>query len=152
MKIIAHRANINGPKSLNENKISGIEKCIDMGFDIEVDIRFLDGKLYLGHDNPEEIITKKELKIFQNSLWIHCKNLRAISFFKQIEEDFNYFWHDKDSYTLTSKGHIWAYPGEELSSECICVMPELDFPLDQIKHLKNKKIAGICTDYPILLN
>ena len=63
MKIIAHRANINGPKSLNENKISGIEKCIDMGFDIEVDIRFLDGKLYLGHDNPEEIITKKEKRI-----------------------------------------------------------------------------------------
>ena len=89
MKIIAHRANINGPKSLNENKISGIKKCIDMGFDIEVDIRFLDGKLYLGHDSPEEIITKKELKIFQNSLWIHCKNLRAISFFKQIEEECN---------------------------------------------------------------
>tara|TARA_B100000242_G_C42796410_1_gene370491 strand:+ start:71 stop:529 length:459 start_codon:yes stop_codon:yes gene_type:complete len=152
MKIIAHRANINGPNSLNENKISGIKKCIDMGFDIEIDIRFLDGRLYLGHDNPEEIITIKELKIFQNSLWIHCKNLRAISFFKQVEEDFNYFWHDKDSYTLTSKGDIWAYPGEELSSECICVMPERDFPLNEIKHLKNKKIAGICTDYPILLN
>ena len=119
MKIIAHRANINGPNSKKENKKSSIKDCIDLGFDVEIDIRLLDGKLYLGHDIPEAIITKEELREIRNKVWIHCKNLKAFSFFSQIQEEFNYFWHEEDSYTLTSKGYIWAYPGEELSPECI---------------------------------
>ena len=148
MKIIAHRANINGPNSKKENKKSSIRDCIDLGFDVEIDIRLLDGKLYLGHDRPEVIITKEELREIRNKVWIHCKNLKAFSFFSQIQEEFNYFWHEKDSYTLTSKGYIWAYPGEELSSECICVMPEINSSLISLKDLRNISIAGICTDYP----
>ena len=53
MKIIAHRANINGSNSSNENRLSQIRKCIELGYDIEIDIRFLINKLYLGHDNPQ---------------------------------------------------------------------------------------------------
>ncbi len=151
MKIIAHRANINGPNSKKENKKSSIKDCIDLGFDVEIDIRLLDGKLYLGHDIPEAIITKEELREIRNKVWIHCKNLKAFSFFSQIQEEFNYFWHEKDSYTLTSKGYIWAYPGEELSPECICVMPEINSSLITLKDLRNISIAGICTDYPNLI-
>ena len=39
MKIIAHRANLSGPNSKNENKLSSIKKCIDLGYDVEIDIR-----------------------------------------------------------------------------------------------------------------
>jgi len=152
MKIIAHRANFGGPKKKNENQLSSIETCIGMGYDVEIDIRYLDGKFFLGHDKPETIITKDELKIIKNKAWIHCKNLKAFSFFKHIDEDFNYFWHENDSYTLTSKRYIWTYPGKELSPECICVMPELNYPLDILKSLKNKNIIGICTDYPNLFD
>ena len=151
MKIIAHRANINGPNIKNENKKSSIKDCIDLGFDVEIDIRLLDGKLYLGHDRPEAIITKEEIREIRNKVWIHCKNLKAFSFFSQIQEEFNYFWHEEDSYTLTSKGYIWAYPGEELSPECICVMPEINSSLISLKDLRNISIAGICTDYPTLI-
>ncbi len=151
MKIIAHRANINGPRSKKENQKSSIKYCIDLDFDVEIDIRLLDGKLYLGHDIPEAIITKEELREIRNKVWIHCKNLKAFSFFSQIQEEFNYFWHEEDSYTLTSKGYIWAYPGEELSPECICVMPEINSSLITLKDLRNISIAGICTDYPNLI-
>ena len=151
MKIIAHRANINGPNITKENQKSSIKDCIDLGYDVEIDIRLLDGRLYLGHDKPEVIITKEELRIIKNKAWIHCKNLEALSFFRQIDEEFNYFWHEKDSYTLTSKGYIWAYPGEELSPECICVMPEINCSKEKIRDLKNKSISGICTDYPNLI-
>ena len=150
MKIIAHRANINGPISKNENQKSSIKDCLDSGYDVEIDIRLLEGNLYLGHDKPQIIISLEELRIFKNKAWVHCKNLQAFSFFRQIEEGFNYFWHEKDSYTLTSKGYIWAYPGKELSQECICVMPEINFSNNNIKVLKNLPISGICTDYPNL--
>ena len=48
MKIIAHRANLDGPNSRNENQISSINNCLDLGFDVEIDIRLLDGKIILG--------------------------------------------------------------------------------------------------------
>ena len=152
MKIIAHRANIGGPNSKNENQISSIKKCIQHGYDVEIDVRLLKGQLYLGHDEPKVIITKEELREIKSKVWIHCKNLKSISFFRQIDEEFNYFWHEKDSYTLTSKGYIWAYPGEKLSEECISVMPELSNSLEEIKYLKKTSIFGICTDYPNLFD
>ena len=70
MKIIAHRANLNGPNLNDENQISSINKCIDLGFDVEIDVRLVKGKLYLGHDNPDKIITKRELGQIKNKLWI----------------------------------------------------------------------------------
>ena len=152
MKIIAHRANIRGTNIKNENKISSIKKCIELGYDVEIDIRFFNGYLYLGHDQPKDIITKEELLDIKTKVWIHCKNLKAISYFKKIDEEFNYFWHEKDSYTLTSRGYVWSYPGQKLSKECICVLPEIDDSLKDIKSLTKKSIAGICTDYPNLFN
>ncbi len=152
MKIIAHRANINGPNRKNENQKSSIKACIDLGYDVEIDIRFLNGKLYLGHDKPDLLITKDELSMIKNKAWIHCKNIQAFSFFRQINEDFNYFWHEKDSYTLTSKNYIWASPGQALSPGCICVMPEINCYSNNIKDLTNFCISGICTDYPNLFN
>ena len=138
MKIIAHRANISGPNISNENKISSIKKCIELGYDVEIDIRFFNGYLYLGHDQPKDIITKEELLDIKTKVWIHCKNLKAISYFKKIDEEFNYFWHEKDSYTLTSKGYIWAYPGVKCEN-AITVMPEL--PKEELKDY-----IGICSD------
>ena len=152
MKIIAHRANIGGPNNQNENKISSIKKCIELGYDVEIDIRYSEGNLYLGHDRPVDIITKEELIEINRKVWIHCKNLKAISYFRKIEEEFNYFWHDKDSYTLTSKEYIWAYPGEKLSRECICVLPEISASLKDIKSFIKRDISGICTDYPNLFD
>ena len=152
MKIIAHRANINGPSSKNENQLSSIKDCLDLGYDVELDIRLLEGKLYLGHDKPQLIITIEELGMIKNKVWVHCKNLQALSFFSQIDEEFNYFWHEEDSYTLTSKGYIWAYPGKELSPECICVMPEINYPTNNMNYLRNLSISGICTDYPNLFS
>ena len=152
MKIIAHRANIDGPNRERENKISSIKQCIDIGYDVEIDIRMIDRKLYLGHDEGSTFISKKELFKYKDNLWIHCKNLGAISYFNQFHKDFNYFWHDRDSYTLTSHGYIWAFPGEKLSNQCICVMPELKNSINVIKSIKETDISGICTDYPSLFS
>lgn len=150
MKIIAHRANINGPDLETENSISNIRDCIKSGFDVEIDIRVIENKLYLGHDKPVEFISKEILLEIKEKSWIHCKNLEAISYFYKYGEGFNFFWHEKDSYTLTSKGFIWAYPGKRLSSGCICVMPEFKNK-SEINNFKKTKVYGVCTDYPNLI-
>jgi hypothetical protein len=38
----------------------------------------------------------------------------------------NYFFHQEDDITLTSKGYIWAYPGKQPIKNSIAVMPELN--------------------------
>ncbi|HAT66245.1 MAG TPA: hypothetical protein DCS66_16905, partial [Flavobacteriaceae bacterium] len=53
MKIIAHRCNLNGP-SPAENTIDAMMKCFEYGLMVEIDVRLIDGKLYLGHDGPQK--------------------------------------------------------------------------------------------------
>ena len=143
MKIIAHRANINGSNLASENRLSQIKKCIDLGYDIEIDIWFLKNNLYLGHDNPQEVISEEKLFEIKERCWIHCKNLDAINYFNKFGIIYNYFWHENDKYTLTSQGFIWTYPGESLCQNSICVMPELELSQKNLSNLKQKNFAGI---------
>ena len=46
MKIIAHRANLNGSNLNVENRISRIGNCIDSGFEVTIDMRLGNWKLY----------------------------------------------------------------------------------------------------------
>lgn len=151
MKIIAHRANINGSNLASENRLSQIKKCIDLGYDIEIDIWFLKNNLFLGHDNPQEVISEEKLFEIKERCWIHCKNLEAINYFNKFGIIYNYFWHENDKYTLTSQGFIWTYPGESLCQNSICVMPELELSQKNLSNLKQKNFAGICTDFPNLI-
>ncbi|NBO78762.1 MAG: hypothetical protein EBV27_03855 [Actinobacteria bacterium] len=50
MRIIAHRANINGPDKDNENSPAQILRAIDSGFDVEIDVRIVDGQILFGHE------------------------------------------------------------------------------------------------------
>ena len=52
----------------------------------------------------------------------------------------NYFWHQGDTVTLTSKNYIWAHPGKQIIKGSIAVLPEI--------HNDNiSKCIGICSDY-----
>jgi hypothetical protein len=53
---------------------------------------------------------------------------------------FNYFWHQEDTLTLTSKCHIWVYPGKQPVKGSIAVMPE-------IFNDKISQCFGVCSDY-----
>ena len=153
MRIISHRANLNGPSSVTENTLDSIRMCIENGFDVEVDIRVVGDCLYLGHDSIQEKVTHDTLFKLSDRLWIHCKNIEALEYFLNYFKDgyFNYFWHQRDKYTLTSKGFIWSYPGSDLSANSINVMPEWSTQKESFDSLINDQIYGICTDYPILL-
>ena len=151
MKIIAHRANVNGPNPKEENQINSIFKCVAHGYDVEIDIRLIRDTLYLGHDSPDNIISIDQINKISEYLWIHCKNLTALEYFSSQNKKYNFFWHDRDKYTLTSKGFIWGYPGSPLSSNSINVMPEWSVKKENLKDLSKEKIYGICTDFPSLI-
>ena len=75
-----------------------------------------------------------------NFLWCHAKNIDA--FKKMLQRGIHCFWHQEDDVTLTSNGYIWTYPGKQLTTKSICVLPE--------KVNYNKfDCAGICSDYII---
>tara|TARA_A100001015_G_scaffold214278_1_gene240502 strand:+ start:5978 stop:6433 length:456 start_codon:yes stop_codon:yes gene_type:complete len=145
LKIIAHRGNLNGPDLKSENKLDSIQECIDLNFDVEIDLWLKDNQLFLGHDFPQYEVDYDWLINRASNLWIHCKNLQAFSYIAQTAK-LNFFWHQKDDYTLTSKGIIWAYPGQKTDENCIVVMPE---SFMEMRDLKLLKCFGICTDYPI---
>jgi hypothetical protein len=143
MKLIAHRGNTHGPKPDRENSIAYIEESITEGYDVEIDLRVENNRCYLGHDSPQYIVSFDWLIRRKDKLWIHCKNLKALEFFS--ETSFNYFWHETDSYTITSKGIGWVYPGKQPYSKSVIVMPE-NIGGD-VKTLKEYDCYGICSDY-----
>jgi hypothetical protein len=150
MKIIAHRGNIDGPNPLTENQPETIDKAIDLGFDVEIDIRYdtIDEQFYLGHDDPQYMVTQYWLAQRMDHLWIHCKNLNALYYFVNKTSGYNYFWHQTDKFTLTSKNYIWAYPGQPYTSSSVIVMPELSIKEKDFDSLNVYNCYGICTDYP----
>jgi len=142
MKIISHRGNLNGPNSAVENHPESITKAISLGFDVEIDVWLQYGRLFAGHDEPEFLLDDSFIRSIQGKSWLHCKNFEALDYLINYEQKLNYFWHENDSYTITSFGYIWAYPGKIVNNKSIAVLPELVNP-----DISN--IFGICTDYPL---
>ena len=141
MILISHRGNINGKCIERENHPDYINEAIYLGYDVEIDLWGINGALFLGHDMPQYAITQAWINERYNKLWIHCKNTEVIELISEVKE-FNWFWHEHDTLTLTSQKYIWAYPGKQPILNSIAVMPEI-----HNEDVKNCK--GICSDYII---
>ena len=138
MKLIAHRGNIHGPNEELENNPNQIDKCIELGYYVEIDLRYdeLTKNMWLGHDEPQYRIDSDFLQ--NDKLWCHAKNIDAL--YGMMVSGVHCFWHQNDAVTLTSKGYLWNYPNTQVTNKSICVLPEL-----QIADTKN--CAGICSDF-----
>lgn len=149
MRLIAHRGNLNGPNPLNENDPQHITCRINEGYDVEVDVRYdrHTNMLWLGHDEPQYEVSWTWINNFRENLWIHCKDIVTLHEFSIKTNEYNFFFHDKDDYTLTSKHHIWAYPGKSYTDNTVIVMPEWEENVNW-NILKSTNCYGICTDYP----
>lgn len=143
MKLIAHRGLTAGPNKNLENQPDTIKTSLGEGFDVEIDLWVVNGRLYLGHDEPMYNITEEF--ITTPGMWVHAKSLGTLHWLVNSKLDINYFWHENDSYTLTSKGYIWAYPGKSLTTSCVMVMPEWE---DQtLNNARTADCYAICSDY-----
>lgn len=141
MKFIAHRGNINGPDH-KENHPDYILETIKLGYDCEIDVRYINNNFFLGHDNPDYEININFLLDNSDYLWIHCKNIEALDFLLNFK-NLNIFWHQNDDYTLTSRGFIWCYPKMSSTNKSIVLMPEINnFEIQN-------DCYGVCSDYII---
>ena len=154
MKIISHRSNLNGSESWLENKPEQIDRCINLGYDVEVDVRYdpITKVFWLGHDEPQFKVSLKWMENRHEHLWIHCKDLTTLfEFTKHDYTKYQYFWHQEDDFTLTNNNFIWTYPGKSLTPKSILVMPEWNTKIDDFDSLKKIDCYAICTDYPEIL-
>jgi|TARA_R110000782_G_scaffold28656_1_gene71711 hypothetical protein len=141
MKLISHRGNLEGPNPERENHPDYIYEAIQAGYDVEIDIWFVDGKFKLGHDEPQYDFPFDLFSNFYTKLWIHCKNIEALSQLNNLDSNgskLNYFFHESDLGVLTSKGYIWS------TNQCergILVMPET------FNQETNENTFGVCSDY-----
>ena len=94
MILISHRGNINGRLESYENEPNYIDKAISEGYEVEVDIWLMNDVWYLGHDKPQYGINFKWIQERNNRLWVHCKNIKALSYLTNNTEEtsnINYF-------------------------------------------------------------
>jgi len=142
MILISHRGNIEGKILEKENHPNYIDATLGSGYDVEVDVWYIDGKIMLGHDNPQYEVNLRWFTDRINKLWIHCKNMESLIYFRDCGYDINYFWHQTDDVIITSKDFLWAHPGKQPINNSIAVLPEL-FD-DDIK-----ECIGVCSDFII---
>ena len=136
---ISHRGNIDGRVINTENSPEQILFALNQGFEVEIDVWFVNDSFYLGHDEPLYLVNEEFLE--NDKLWCHAKNEE--SFHKMLSNSkIHCFWHQTDDYTLTSKGIPWVFPGKKVYENSIWVLPEKTI-------LKNIMIncLGICSDY-----
>ena len=136
MIYIAHRGNLDGPNPEKENHPDYIKKALTVGYNVEIDVWYESDKWWLGHDNP--IYEVERDFFYNNALWCHAKNLEGL--YQLALLGVHYFWHQEDDIALTSRGYFWTYPGKELTTKSIAVMPEKTPERAPIR------CAGICTD------
>jgi len=134
---ISHRGNINGKNPNMENNPAYIDEAISAGYDVEIDIRVIGDKIYLGHDEPQYEVDYKWLAERYENLWIHCKNVESLDFVRSTR--LHWFWHEEDTLTLTSNGYLWVYPGKQPIKNSIAVMPEIND--DDVS-----SCLGVCSD------
>lgn len=138
MIYIAHRGNIEGKNTARENHPDYLIEALDQGYDVETDIRSVSSGLFFGHDEPQYPVTMDFIRSYGASIWWHAKDIAALS--RLMSLDMNCFYHDTDDAVITSFGVIWTFPGKMLTSNSICVLPELndEDPNDCL---------GICSDF-----
>lgn len=138
MIFISHRGNIQGKKPYRENHPDYIYRAYSKGFDVEIDVWYIDKNILLGHDRPVYPISNDFIK--QKFLWCHAKNWEALEFL--MKRNIRCFWHTNEDYILTSYGDIWVFPGKILLSNSIAVLPEqTNYNIENIK-----KCKAVCSD------
>jgi hypothetical protein len=87
MILISHRGNLEGKILEKENHPDYIDEAITLGYNVEIDLWYIEGRFMLGHDKPQYEVYTEWLYQRSDKLWIHCKNVKAFEFFN--------FFHDK---------------------------------------------------------
>jgi hypothetical protein len=141
---ISHRGNINGPVLDKENRPSYIDAAIQLGYEVEVDIRFINDEFWLGHDEPQYKVVVTWIKLRKDKLWIHCKDTESASELLKLDNGYKIFCHTNDPYVLTTTNHLWVH---DLTTrvDSTSIIPLIG--LEDIKNYKGNTPFAVCSDY-----
>jgi hypothetical protein len=139
---ISHRGNLEGPVKELENSPKQIESVLKKGFECEIDVWYISGDAILAHELKQDRNYKvSDQFLTQKGLWCHAKNLDALNYLKNL--NVNYFWHEEDKVTITSKNWVWCHPSIKndlkINNSIIC--------LPEIHKKKINNFNGYCSDY-----
>ena len=153
MILISHRGNLAGKNFKRENSPAYIQEALNAGFHVEIDILHNHGEFLHGHEwgGTKGKVNPKFLSDNHQKLLIHCKDRESILFCAQNLSPLNYFYHDRDDFTLSS--YMWtiahskvadliAFNDDKFVDGSVCMLPE-KYGLS--KELV-KNCAGICSD------
>ena len=144
MILISHRGNIDTVNLERENTKSYIQEAIDLGYDVEIDVRYNNNKFWLGHDEPDHEVDIEWLTKRKNNLWIHCKDFLSLA--KLINSDLRIFYHQDENHTIIGNTKaIWSHDIDDANHQSI--IPLID--IDSVNSFKNfnQKYYGICSDF-----
>jgi hypothetical protein len=149
MKLISHRGNIRGPIPDKENRPSYIDCAIGNGYDVEIDVNYVNGELWLGHDEPQYKVTHTWIQERSQYLWLHCKD------FESAKECWKYqaFCHSGDPFVYTSTAQIWLHGENDnlYTLDDMTIIPVISKQESISFNTKNGVPFGVCTDYPAIL-
>jgi hypothetical protein len=144
MILISHRGNLNGCNPEIENTADYIDKAIAARYYVEVDVRYVDGGFWLGHDGPQHLVSIDWLIERKKSLMVHAKNSAALCL--MLDHKIPVFYHSNENHVVVANtDFIWTHDISDLTEKSI--IPLLG--LEDIKKFGslNRNIAGICSDF-----
>jgi len=142
LRYIAHRGNVDGINESLENTKDYIDRAISLGYDVEIDLRVKEGKLFLGHDEPQYPVTIDWLIDRRNSLWIHAKDYESLSILSKT--NLQYFYHSSEPYTITSNGYIWSHDFKNKMTN-MCIVPLLS--KEEVLKYEQTDFFAVCSDF-----
>jgi len=147
MIIISHRGNLEGPNIEKENKPEYIDAAIQAGYPVEVDLRSTNESFWLGHDTPQYQITSDWLYERKENLWIHIKDCQTAIAMSQKVDEYRFFCHQQDDFTLTSNGYVWVH---DLTNDVDerCIIPLID--KESVLKYDQRICYAVCSDYVFL--
>jgi hypothetical protein len=108
MLIISHRGNTNGPGSQCER--DRVEDALLEGYDVEIDVRSIGRRLFVGHDEPLYELPKEWMRsLVSTRLWFHAKDesARATLTF----DGHRVFVHDDEPSAIVTPDNVsWIHP------------------------------------------
>lgn len=137
MIFIKHRAGIRDLRDLNEK------------LHAEIDVRYVDGAFYIGHDEPEEELEYSELKDVLPFLWVHCKNIEAYRrLLENHENEIKFFVHNADDFAVVKGGYYWTTEPKALILPGTVLMDVMGtgYLPETMSHILSEAYA-ICSDY-----
>lgn len=142
MRIIAHRGNIDGPCPVAENHPDYVLEAIKRGYDVEVDVRMTDSGLYLGHDEPVDLVPMDFVR--NSKIWAHAKDPVTFGILSKFP-DVNCFYQESDAISVTNQGFIWCHKDHPVRGPRSVVYWDGSDPM--ANEILESGACGVYTDY-----